>query len=47
MSSLPVAYREQTKANRGYCVGALTDAAPARMTTTGDIPGVISAAAWR
>ena len=43
MSLLPVAYREQTKANRAYCVRALGEDAPARVTTTGDIPSVISA----
>jgi tetratricopeptide (TPR) repeat protein len=46
-SALPAAYREQTKANRAYCVGALNGEAPARMTATGDLPSVISATAWR
>jgi tetratricopeptide (TPR) repeat protein len=42
MSLLPPAYREQTKANRAYCVSALGGDAPARVTTTGDIPSVSS-----
>jgi hypothetical protein len=47
MSSLPAAYREQTKANRAYCVSALGQNAPGRVTTTGDIPSVISPVAPR
>ena len=47
MSSLPVAYREQTKANRAYCVSALGEDTPGRVTTTGDIPSVISPVALR
>jgi glycosyltransferase involved in cell wall biosynthesis len=42
MRSLPQPYREQTTANRAYCVSALGGDAPARVTTTGDIPSVIS-----
>ncbi len=43
MSSLPAAYRQQTKANRAYCVSALGADATGRVNTTGDIPSVISA----
>lgn len=42
MRSLPVAYREQAKANRAYCVSALAGDPPPRVTATGDIPSVIS-----
>ncbi len=47
MSSLPTAYRDQTKANRAYCVSALGEDAPARVTATGDIPSVLSPVALR
>ncbi|MGZ4182990.1 MAG: glycosyltransferase [Solirubrobacteraceae bacterium] len=43
MSSLPAAYRQQTKANRAYCVSALGADATGRVNTTGDIPSLISA----
>jgi tetratricopeptide (TPR) repeat protein len=41
IGSLPRTYREQTKANRAYCVSALGGAS-ARVSATGDIPSVIS-----
>jgi glycosyltransferase involved in cell wall biosynthesis len=43
MGSLPTPYREQTEANRAYCVSALGSDAPARVSSTGDTPSVISA----
>jgi tetratricopeptide (TPR) repeat protein len=42
ISSLPAPYREQTKANRAYCVNALAGNPSPRVTATGDIPSVIS-----
>jgi tetratricopeptide (TPR) repeat protein len=42
IESLPQPYREQTKANRTYCVSALGGDAPARVNTTGDIPSLTS-----
>lgn len=44
MPGLPRAYREHTKANRGYCVSALARAASSRLSATGDIPSVVSGA---
>src|SRR5262249_26786731 len=35
INSLPQSYREQTKANRAYCVSALGGDVPARANTTG------------
>jgi tetratricopeptide (TPR) repeat protein len=42
ISSLPEPYREQTKANRAYCVSALGGDASARVNATGGVPSVIS-----
>jgi hypothetical protein len=42
MSSLPAPYREQTKANRAYCVSALGGEPAGRVTATGDMPSTIT-----